>query len=117
MVELAAGAEGTAMIREELKATVTATVLPGVTTPAQYLGGELNSVVKDHPESRGTLCLAFPDTYLLGMSHDGLQLLYSLMNGPGGACEGAFPPIPDFETALRRKGLPLYALETFTPLA
>jgi len=28
------------MIREEFKATVTATVLPAVTTPAQYLGGD-----------------------------------------------------------------------------
>src|SRR5829696_8185715 len=105
------------MIREELKAEVIGTILPGVTTPAQYLGGELNSIVKDHRESRGTVCLAFPDTYSLGMSHHGLQVLYSLMNAAGWACERAFTPLPDFESALRRKGLPLYSLETFTPLA
>src|SRR5436305_8879566 len=104
------------MIREELKATVTATVLPGVMTPAQYLGGELNSIVKDHRETRGTVCLAFPDTYSLGMSHHGLQVLYTLMNGRGWACERAFTPQIDFEAALRRHGLPLYSLETFTPL-
>ena len=36
-------------------------LLPRVTTPAQYIGGELNSVVKDHHQVRGKLCLAFPD--------------------------------------------------------
>ena len=41
-------------------------LLPGVATPAQYIGGELNSVVKDHRQVRGRLCLAFPDTYQLG---------------------------------------------------
>src|SRR5437764_10152767 len=104
------------MLNETLKAEVVATILPGVATPAQYLGGELNSVAKDHREVRGTVCLAFPDTYSLGMSHHGLQVLYSLMNASGWACERAFTPLPDFEEALRRKGLPLYALETFTPL-
>ena len=51
-----------------------------VQTPAQYIGGELNSVVKDHRQVRGKLCLAFPDTYPLGTSHHGLQVLYSIMN-------------------------------------
>ena len=54
--------------------------MPSVRTPGQYVGGELNSVVKDHRTARGTVCLAFPDTYALGMSHHGLQVLYSLMN-------------------------------------
>src|SRR3954469_25529076 len=50
------------------------------------------------------------------MSHHGLQVLYSLMNASDWACERAFTPLPDFEAALRRHGLPLYGLETFTPL-
>ncbi|VTS00410.1 TIGR03960 family B12-binding radical SAM protein [Tuwongella immobilis] len=92
-------------------------VLPQVTTPAQYLGGELNSVVKDHRQVRGKLCLAFPDTYTLGMSHHGLQVLYTIMNNdPQWACERAFTPWLDFEAALRKHRLPLYSLETFTPL-
>ena len=49
-----------------LKETISR-LLPRVQTPAQYLGGELNSVVKDHRHVRGKLCLAFPDTYTLGM--------------------------------------------------
>jgi radical SAM family uncharacterized protein len=92
-------------------------LLPRVATPAQYVGGELNAVVKDHRQVRGKLCLAFPDAYTLGMSHHGLQVLYTLMNNdPQWACERAFTPWVDFETLLREHGLPLYSLETFTPL-
>jgi len=93
-------------------------VLPRVTTPAQYIGGELHSIAKDHRHVRGKLCLAFPDTYGLGMSHHGLQVLYTLMNNdPQWACERAFTPWLDFEAQLRNERLPLYSLETFTPLS
>jgi radical SAM family uncharacterized protein len=92
-------------------------MLSRVATPAQYIGGELNSVAKDHSAVRGKLCLAFPDTYQLGMSHHGLQVLYSLMNAdPQWACERAFTPWTDWEAELRDHRLPLYSLETFTPL-
>src|SRR3954465_11432112 len=92
-------------------------LLPRVQMPAQYIGGELNSVVKDHRQVRGKLCLAFPDTYPLGISHHGLQVLYSIMNNdPQWACERAFTPWLDFEAELGRAGLPLYGLESFTPL-
>jgi radical SAM family uncharacterized protein len=104
------------MLNTELKNYVVSRILPNVKTPAQYLGGELNSIRKDHRTVQGTLCLAFPDTYALGMSHHGLQVLYTLMNGRDWACERAFTPLPDFESALRAHGLPLYSLETFTPL-
>jgi radical SAM family uncharacterized protein len=92
-------------------------LLHRVQTPAQYIGGELHSVVKDHRHVRGKLCLAFPDLYTLGMSHHGLQVLYTLMNNdPQWACERVFAPWVDFEQLLRQHGLPLYSLETFTPL-
>jgi len=104
------------MLNQSLKDLVVSKILPGVTTPAQYLGGELNSTPKDHSQSRGLVCLAFPDTYALGMSHHGLQVLYSLMNGLGWACERVFTPLPDFEAALKQHQAPLYSLETFTPL-
>jgi radical SAM family uncharacterized protein len=88
-----------------------------VQMPGQYLGGELGAVVKDHRRVRGKLCLTFPDAYTLGMSHHGLQVLYSIMNAdPQWACERAFTPLADFESLLRRNRLPLYSLETFTPL-
>ena len=93
-------------------------ILPRVQMPAQYLGGELNSIVKDHARVRGKLCLAFPDAYTLGMSHHGLQVLYTIMNNdPQWACERAFTPWIDFEKELRQANLPLYSLETFTPLS
>lgn len=92
-------------------------LLPRVKTPAQYLGGEVNSVVKDHSGVRGKLCLCFPDAYTIGMSHHGLQVLYSRMNDdPQWACERAFTPWLDFESELRTHRLPLYGLESFTPL-
>ena len=102
------------MLNQALKDAVVSRVLPRVHTPGQYIGGELNSVVKDHRTVRGTVCLAFPDTYALGMSHHGLQVLYSLMNAAGWACERAFTPLPDFEAGSRQADLPLYSLETFT---
>ncbi|MCC6419421.1 MAG: TIGR03960 family B12-binding radical SAM protein [Gemmataceae bacterium] len=104
------------MLNTALKETVTR-LLPRVQTPAQYLGGELNAVIKDHRTVRGKLCLAFPDMYTLGMSHHGLQVLYTIMNNdPQWACERAFAPWVDFEQLLRERNLPLYSLETFTPL-
>jgi radical SAM family uncharacterized protein len=104
------------MLNTALKDTVMR-LLPRVQMPAQYMGGELNSIAKDHRAVRGKLCLAFPDTYALGTSHHGLQVLYSIMNAdPQWACERVFAPWPDFETLLRKHGLPLYSLETFTPL-
>ena len=92
-------------------------LLPRVRTPAQYMGGEVNSVTKDHAQVRGKLCLCFPDAYTIGMSHHGLQVLYTIMNGdPQWACERAFAPWIDWEGVLRGHKLPLYGLETFTPL-
>ncbi len=104
------------MVNQQLK-DVIFRLLPQVSTPAQYMGGELNSVRKDHSQIRGKLCLCFPDAYTLGMSHHGLQVLYSILNSdPQWACERAFAPWPDFEALLRKNQLPLYGLETFTPL-
>jgi len=106
------------VLNQALKDTVTRHVLPRVQTPAQYTGGEWNSVRKDHGQVAGKLCLAFPDAYTIGMSHLGLQLLYALMNGRDEwLCERAFAPWLDMERALREQGLPLYSLESFTPLA
>ncbi len=47
------------------------------------IGGELNAVVKDHRSVRGKFCLAFPDTYAIGMSNHGLQVLYHGLNRRG----------------------------------
>jgi radical SAM family uncharacterized protein len=101
-----------------LKNYVVDHLLSQVQTPAQYTGGEWNAVVKDRRSVRGTLCLAFPDTYAIGMSHYGLQVLYDVMNRrPDWACERVFCPMGDMERLLREHGRPLWGLESFTPLA
>jgi radical SAM family uncharacterized protein len=105
------------MLQQAIKDRVTRHVLPKVRMPAQYIGGEPNSVRKNHAEMAGKLCVAFPDAYTIGMSHHGLQVLYSLMNArPDWACERVFTPWPDAEELMRQHDIPLYGLETFTPL-
>ncbi|MCC6125214.1 MAG: TIGR03960 family B12-binding radical SAM protein [Pirellulales bacterium] len=105
------------MLNTTLKDRIAKDILPQVQSPGQYIGGEWNAVAKDHRAVRGTLCLAFPDAYSIGMSHNGLQVLYDIMNRRDWACERVFMPLADMEEQLRRHGLPLYGLETYTPLA
>ncbi|MCH1495649.1 MAG: TIGR03960 family B12-binding radical SAM protein [Rubripirellula sp.] len=105
------------MINQPLRQKLESLIWPHVQTPAQYVGGERNIVVKNHHELKGKVCLGFPDAYTIGMSHHGLQVLYSLMNRRQDWCaERVFAPWPDMEAQLRRQQLPLYSLETFTPL-
>src|SRR6187397_3554527 len=98
---LASAPPGEEIMRHSDLKTAVSRFLQRVQTPAQYLGGELNSVVKDHAQIRGKLALCFPDAYTLGMSHHGLQVLYSLVNAdPRFACERAFTPWIDMEQEL-----------------
>ena len=95
-------AESSEVAGENLKEELIRHVLPGVQTPAQYMGGEVNMVRKNHADVRGKLCLSFPDLYTIGMSHHGLQVLYSLMNSRDDwVCERAFAAWMDMEQALR----------------
>lgn len=105
------------MLNQQFKDEVVRRLLPRVQTPGQYVGGELNAVVKDRRGLRGRVCLAFPDAYSIGMSCHGLQVLYHVMNRRDDwACERAFAPWLDMERLLRETRIPLYSLETFTPL-
>ncbi len=100
-----------------LEQTVCTRVLPHVRQPAAYMGGEWNEVRKDHAGVDIKVCLAFPDTYAIGMSHTGFQILYGAINRrPDALAERVFAPWADMEEQLREKGLPLYSLESFTPL-
>jgi radical SAM family uncharacterized protein len=93
-------------------------ILPFVETPGQYIGGEWNSITKDDSKVDVTIALAFPDTYAIGMSHLGMQILYGLLNERNDtACERVFAPWYDMEEALREHDIPLYSLETFKPLS
>ena len=66
------------MINKQLKEQLTNQVLLRVKQPAQYVGDELNIIRKDHRELEGKLCLAFSDTYALGMSHQLIHEPYQL---------------------------------------
>lgn len=106
------------MINHQRRRLLESRIWPHVQTPAQYVGGERNIVVKDHRNVRGKVCLGFPDAYTIGMSHHGLQVLYSLMNRREDWCaERVFTPWPDMEALLRKHEIPLYSLETFTALS
>ncbi|EDM74293.1 hypothetical protein PPSIR1_09301 [Plesiocystis pacifica SIR-1] len=94
-----------------------AAFLARVKKPGRYLGGEEQSVIKDHAGLTCRFVLAFPDLYEIGMSHLGTRILYSLINDAEDlCCERAFTPWTDMEQELRRRDLPLVSLETYTPL-
>jgi radical SAM family uncharacterized protein len=93
-------------------------ILPAVSKPARYTGGEWNSVVKDWEACSVRWALAFPDTYEIGMSNLGLAILYDRLNEQAGVlAERVFAPWVDMEQALRAAGLPLFSLESRRPLS
>lgn len=101
----------------ELRRFVEANILPFVETPAQYTGGEQNQVVKDHKSVKTKVALGMPDTYAMGMSSLGLKVLYHCWNlRDDTLCERVFTPWPDMEARMREHRVPLYSLETFTPI-
>lgn len=88
-----------------------------VKTPSRYIGGELNSVVKDKSKVDMRFAFCFPDTYEIGMSHLGMKILYSLTNARENFwCERVFAPDIDFEKLMRENGIPLYGLESLEPV-
>lgn len=91
--------------------------LPLVSKPARYIDSEVNAVHKDHESVRTKVCLLFPDTYEVGMSHLGLRILYHILNKrEDTVCERVFSPWTDYETKLRASGRPLTSLESNLPV-
>lgn len=91
-------------------------ILPQVSKPARYTGGEVNMIKKDWDKSQAKMLLAFPDVYEVGMSHVGSKILYGLVNEQSEhVAERAFAPWPDMEALMREAGIPLYSLESFRP--
>ena len=100
------------MKREQLEQ-----ILLDVQKPAQYIGGELNSVMKDKSKVDCRLAFCFPDKYEVGMSHLGMKILYSLYNlRENWWCERVFAPDADMEQLMREKNIPLYGLESLDPI-
>ena len=84
-----------------------------VAKPGRYTGGEINSAVK-RPESVAVrFAFCFPEVYEVGMSNLGLQILYYFLNRREDCyCERAFLPWPDMLSGMKKRGIPLFALET-----
>lgn len=88
-----------------------------VQKPGRYVGGELNSVVKDKNDIDVRFAFCFPDTYEIGMSHLGMKILYSLFNERDYIwCERVFAPWLDMEELMIDKKIPLFALESGDPI-
>lgn len=92
-------------------------LLPLVSKPSRYLGTEVNSIHKDVDKVDVKIALAFPDVYEVGMSHQGLQILYHILNNiPYVAAERVYAPWGDMEELLRKRGFPIFSLESNLPL-
>ena len=96
------------MIKKEVEK-----ILQYVQKPARYVGGELNSVIKDANKVDIRYAFCFPDIYEIGMSHLGMKILYGLVNEREDAwCERVFAPDIDMEEQMRKHNVPLFALES-----
>lgn len=92
-------------------------LLDTVLKPARYTGGEMNAVCKPFSDADVTFAFCFPDSYEVGMSHLGIKILYDIINRrPWALCERVFMPWPDMADGMRRENLPLFSIESRTPL-
>jgi len=93
-------------------------ILLKVQKPGRYVGGELNSTIKDWDKANIRVALIFPDVYDIGVSNVGLKILYDQINQREDAlAERAYAPWMDMEALMREHGIPLYGLESKHPLA
>lgn len=103
-----------------LRDRISADLLPFVSRPGQYIGRELNQLPRpgDWERADVRVAVAFPDTYTIGMSHLGCQILYWLINHTPGCCaERVFCPWSDAEAVMREKKIPLFTWDTRQPVA
>ncbi len=92
-------------------------LLPHVMKPARYIGNEINMIKKNIESVDLRMVLSYPDLYEIGMSNLGLRIIYDSVNRiKNYYCERVFAPWLDFEKKLRENEIPLYSLETYTPL-
>lgn len=92
-------------------------ILYEVEKPGRYAGGEYGIHIKDWTKVKATVALAYPDLYDVGMSYYGFQILYHILNRDSEiAAERVYAPWTDFEENLRLHSIPLFSLESRTPL-
>jgi len=92
-------------------------VLSRVSKPARYVGNEWNVIRKSHETVKIKVALAFPEIYEIGMSNVGVRILYQLVNQREDAlAERVFCPHTDMESLMKEESIPLFSLESFTPV-
>ena len=92
-------------------------ILLSVDKAARYIGGEVNSVMKDPKEVTTRVAFSFPDVYEIGMSNLGMMLLYNMFNKrPDVWCERVYSPWLDLDKLMREQNIPLFALESQDPV-
>ena len=92
-------------------------ILLRVEKPARYIGNEVNSVMKDKNKVALRFAMCFPDVYEIGMSHLGIQILYSMMNDWEDVwCERVYSPWTDLDQIMREENIPLFCLESQDPV-
>ncbi|MEJ2636801.1 MAG: TIGR03960 family B12-binding radical SAM protein [Calditrichia bacterium] len=101
----------------ELSARIEKEFLPFVNKPGRYTGNEYNVVRKNPAEVKLRVALAFPEIYEMGMSYVGFDILYNVLNlQPHIWAERVYAPWFDAEEVLRATKIPLFSLESRTPL-
>ena len=92
-------------------------ILHGVDKAARYIGGEVNSVMKNLDGIDVRVAFCFPDVYEIGMSNLGMMLLYNMFNKrPDVWCERVYSPWLDLDKLMREQNIPLFALESQDPV-
>ena len=92
-------------------------ILLQVEKPARYIGNEVNSVVKNREDVVVRFAMCFPDVYEIGMSHLGIQILYSMFNSWEDVwCERVYSPWTDLDQIMRKQHIPLFGLESQEPV-
>ena len=92
-------------------------LLPLVRKPVQYVGGELNAVVKDWDAADVRWALMYPDAYEVGIANQGIQILYEVLNGCSGVlAERTYSVWPDMEDLLRTHGIGQFTVDGHRPV-
>lgn len=105
------------MSEMELKSKVDSEFLPYINKPARFLGNEFHAIHKNLDAIQLRVALCFADIYDAGIHDAGFETLYHILNDlPETWAERCFAPGKDAEAVLRSSGIPLFALESRTPL-
>jgi len=93
-------------------------LLPRVQKPIQYVGGELNSTIKEWDSVDVHWALMYPDAYEVGLPNQGIQILYEVLNErPDVLAERAYAVWPDLEKLMRERGIGQFTVDAHRPVA